>query len=65
MDRHEGIGGRLEPGLLSGKKAPAAIGILSGSQNLETGGERIAHYNFILMLWRTTLERIGAMPIIL
>src|SRR6202051_3227132 len=46
MKRHEGVGGRLEPGLLAWKKSPTAIGILRGPQEIEAGGERVAHYNW-------------------
>src|ERR1700682_3025568 len=45
MKRHEGVGGRLEPGLLAWKKSPTAIGILRGPQEVEAGGESVAHYN--------------------
>src|ERR1700682_455462 len=46
MKRHEGVGGRLEPGLLAWKKSPTAIGILRGPQEVEAGGESVAHYNW-------------------
>src|SRR5437899_2154210 len=46
MERHQGVGGRLEPRLLAWGKTPAAIGILCSPQEIEARGERFAHYNF-------------------
>src|SRR5437016_4400736 len=46
MERHQGVGGRLEPRLLAWGKTPAAIEILCSPQEIEARGERFAHYNF-------------------
>src|SRR6266481_6235453 len=47
MQRHQRISGRLEPGFLAGKKSPAAIGILRGSQPIEAGVEGVFHLRHI------------------
>src|SRR5438093_1196469 len=46
MERHQGVGGRLEPRLLTWGKTPAAIGILCSPQEIEARGERFAHLQF-------------------
>src|SRR5437879_3581929 len=46
MERHQGVGGRLEPRLLAWGKTPAAIGILCSPQEIEARGERFAHLQF-------------------